>query len=171
VRIPGFDLGNSPFEYEPSIVDGKDVIFTTTNGTRALNRCEAARRILIGAFINMSALSRELANSSGDVLLCCAGNAGQLTAEDILFAGSIVEELTARDPLTFDCDIGAELSREFMRQRSKSESAWNAAMRSSRGGANLMSLGYEQDIERSITRDVFDIVPVWDAKERVLVAP
>src|SRR4051812_42560200 len=36
VPIPGFDLGNSPAEYTSERVAGKTVIFTTTNGTRAL---------------------------------------------------------------------------------------------------------------------------------------
>ena len=41
--IAGFDLGNSPSEYRPETVGGRTVVFTTTNGTRAMNRCRAAR--------------------------------------------------------------------------------------------------------------------------------
>ncbi len=170
VKIPGFDLGNSPFEYTPEIVRGKDVIFTTTNGTRALNRCLVARQILIGAFVNITAVARLLRTSPDDVLLVCAGTAGQLTAEDILFAGSLVEILMADTDQPFETDLGAELSRDFTRQRNKNDPTWQSAMRSSRGGANLMSLGYERDIARSVTRDVFDVVPVWDAAAGKLVA-
>src|SRR5438132_10850132 len=54
-QIPDFDLGNSPAEYTPERVAGKTVVFTTTNGTRAMLRCEAARRVLIAAFTNLSA--------------------------------------------------------------------------------------------------------------------
>src|SRR5262245_39532454 len=50
VLIPGFDLGNSPAEYTAAKVAGKTVVFTTTNGTRALQRCKMAERVLIGAF-------------------------------------------------------------------------------------------------------------------------
>ncbi len=35
VKIAGFDLGNSPFEYTSDVVHGKDIVFTTTNGTKA----------------------------------------------------------------------------------------------------------------------------------------
>ncbi len=170
VKIPGFELGNSPFEYTPEIVRDKEVIFTTTNGTRALNRCLAARRIVIGAFVNISAVARSLQSSNDDVLLVCAGTAGRLTAEDILFAGSLVESLTEPADQPFATDLGAELARDFTRQRSKSNDAWQSAMQASRGGANLMALGYERDIERSITRDVFEVVPVWDRESGVLVA-
>ena len=34
--IEGFDLGNSPDEYEPARVAGKTIVLTTTNGTRAM---------------------------------------------------------------------------------------------------------------------------------------
>ena len=37
--IAGFDLGNSPAEYRPDTVGGRTIVFTTTNGTRAMNRC------------------------------------------------------------------------------------------------------------------------------------
>jgi 2-phosphosulfolactate phosphatase len=73
--IPGFGLGNSPREYTRQRVGGKTVVFTTTNGTRALLRCKAARRVLIGAFVNHSAICRELADEA-DFALLCAGTDG-----------------------------------------------------------------------------------------------
>src|SRR5438132_9688378 len=54
VRIEGFDLGNSPGEYRPDTVGGRTVVFTTTNGTRAMLGCRSARRVLIGSFVNFS---------------------------------------------------------------------------------------------------------------------
>ena len=36
VRIEGFDLGNSPSSYTPETVRGKTLLFSTTNGTRAI---------------------------------------------------------------------------------------------------------------------------------------
>src|SRR4051812_24899969 len=50
--IEGFELGNSPAEYTAARVAGKAVIFTTTNGARALFHCHHAQRVLIGAFAN-----------------------------------------------------------------------------------------------------------------------
>ena len=46
--IEGFDLGNSPSEYTPETVGGKTVIFTTTNGTRAMLRCQKAAQVSLG---------------------------------------------------------------------------------------------------------------------------
>src|SRR5262245_50233233 len=55
-KIPGFDLGNSPSEYTTEVVRGRKVIITTTNGTRALHHARLARRILVSAFTNLSAV-------------------------------------------------------------------------------------------------------------------
>ena len=86
-RIEGFDLGNSPTEYTAEAVGGKSVVFTTTNGTRAMQLCRSANRVLIGAFTNFSAVCRELEREE-HVDILCAGTDGQITREDVLFAGS-----------------------------------------------------------------------------------
>ena len=43
--LPGFDFGNSPAEYEPNRVAGKTIVFTTTNGTKAMTRCMGSARM------------------------------------------------------------------------------------------------------------------------------
>ncbi len=58
--IEGFDLGNSPEEYTPVRVRGKTIIFTTTNGTRALLHAKKAKQILLGAFVNASVVVERL---------------------------------------------------------------------------------------------------------------
>src|SRR5205823_10380648 len=85
--IPGFDVGNSPAEYTRQRVGGKTVVFTTTNGTRAMQRCKFASRVLLGAFVNFSAVCRELAVVD-HVALVCAGTDGHVTREDTLLAGA-----------------------------------------------------------------------------------
>src|SRR5215831_15928716 len=44
--ITGFDLGNSPREFTPRKCKGATLVFTTTNGTRALLRAAEAERAL-----------------------------------------------------------------------------------------------------------------------------
>src|SRR3954469_23642043 len=82
-QIPGFDLGNSPAEYSRERVAGKTVVFTTTNGTRAMQRCKSASRVLLGAFVNFSAVCRELSGVE-QIALVCAGTDGHVTREDTL---------------------------------------------------------------------------------------
>lgn len=94
--IDGFDLDNSPLSYRSGTVAGRTIAFTTTNGTRALLRCSQAQAVYIGAFANLSAIVEELLRGDRDVHLVCAGTDGQLTAEDILFAGALADELLTR---------------------------------------------------------------------------
>lgn len=53
----GFDFGNSPPELAVADVAGRDLIFATTNGTRALRACLGGRAILAGAFRNADAVT------------------------------------------------------------------------------------------------------------------
>src|SRR5262249_38742437 len=105
-RIDGFDLGNSPLEYTRDRLNGKTLVFTTTNGTRAMLHSRQAARILIGAFVNLSALCREL-ESADAVDIVCAGTDRQITREDVLFAGAVGDELGRSRPR--ECNDQAEL--------------------------------------------------------------
>ena len=53
LRIEGFDLGNSPAEYTAATVGGRPVLFTTTNGTRALDRVDGAEKVMIGGICEL----------------------------------------------------------------------------------------------------------------------
>lgn len=91
--VPGFDLGNSPFEYAPDVVGGRTLAFASTNGSRAMLALERCDRVLLGAFVNANALLRalEAARVPGvapsGVVICCAGSLGRFSHEDAAFAG------------------------------------------------------------------------------------
>lgn len=55
---PGFDFGNSPVEMAAADLSGREVIFCTTNGTRALHACAGAGAILAGSLRNAQAVCR-----------------------------------------------------------------------------------------------------------------
>jgi len=168
--IPGFDLGNSPRDYTPARVGGKSVVFTTTNGTRAMLRCKEARRVLIGAFVNLSAICRELIDTTSVVLLC-AGTDGHVTREDTLFAGAVVTELASggRQPpeaigvviLNDQAEIAADAWRSCVRDLTGANPL-GQALRASRGGRNLIETGQENDIDLAAQIDKFDLVPELD---------
>ena len=60
--IEGFHLGNSPREFTPEAVKGKSIIFLTTNGTSAVVRGKHARNLVMGGFVNLSAIVGFLAD-------------------------------------------------------------------------------------------------------------
>jgi 2-phosphosulfolactate phosphatase len=93
-KIEGYDLGPYPKEYAPEVVEGKDVIFVTTNGTRAISGASSAKKLLIGCLRNAPAVARYLeASRTESVYVVCAGSAGRFTVEDFLGASAILSRL------------------------------------------------------------------------------
>src|SRR4051812_18616041 len=91
-KIPGFDVGNSPSEYTPEVVGGKRVFITTTNGTRAMYHARTARRVVLGCFLNLSAVVASIKDEPR-VDILCAGTDGGETGEDILAVGGVAHTL------------------------------------------------------------------------------
>lgn len=164
LRIEGFQLGNSPAEYDERTVRDRSVIFTTTNGTRAMMRCKLAKRVLIAAFVNLSAVCREL-TSEREIEIVCAGTDGHVTREDTLLAGAIVDELSRLTDLPLktndQADIAADAWRAAVGQMTGS-SLLGQALRASRGGRNLIEIGHENDIDLAAEMDRFDLVAELD---------
>jgi 2-phosphosulfolactate phosphatase len=161
VRIAGFDLSNTPMEYTSDVVAGKTILFTTTNGTEALHRSQEAERVLIGAFVNLSAVVACLSAEDRPIHLVCAGTNGAVSGEDVLFAGAVVAGVFEnRENLVLGND-SARLALDFWRANSQNDANFRQAMRDSQGGRNLQKLGLTADIERAGERDLFDFVPVW----------
>jgi 2-phosphosulfolactate phosphatase len=91
VAIPGFDLGNSPREFTEPL--GETLVFTTTNGTRAiLTAAASAETVLVGSLLNLEAVAAA-AQDGGDVEVVCAGLQGRFTIDDAYCAGRIAELL------------------------------------------------------------------------------
>jgi 2-phosphosulfolactate phosphatase len=110
-RIEGYDLGPFPEEYAPGVVEDKDVIFVTTNGTRAIADAAPAQRVLLGSLRNAPAVARFLEGSKTDsIYLICAGSAGRFTVEDFLGAATM---LSYMDVEGWHLNDGAWLALDF----------------------------------------------------------
>ncbi len=97
-RIDGFDLGNSPVEVTSDRVDGRELVFTTTNGTLAVEAVKHIPTILLAALVNRGASCHYMRETTaGDIVIVCAGTDGQVTWEDVLTAGAILDQLLAQD--------------------------------------------------------------------------
>lgn len=88
------DFGNSPFDYVPEKVAGKDVVFTTTNGTRAITIAQSAFRVVTGAFINLQAVADYCVEHGRDVVVLCSGWQDKVNIEDTLFGGALTAVLS-----------------------------------------------------------------------------
>jgi len=109
--IPGYDRGPLPEEYPPEAVAGRDVIFVTTNGTRAIAGAASANTILVGCLRNAPAIARYLEDSGTEsAYLVCAGSKGRFNTEDFLGAATI---LSYMDPDGWRLDDAATMALEF----------------------------------------------------------
>lgn len=166
VLIPGFDLDNNPLAYTADRVSGKSIVFTTTNGTMACLRAAQASRILIGAFVNLSAVVSELEHETRPIHLLCAGTRGKITTEDVLAAGAVAVRLGNAwgiAPETF-ADDQVQIAAALYQQNSGSMDSIVEKVGSGYGGRNCRRLGFENQIRRAGTIDLFDFVPEYDTQ-------
>ena len=128
-RIEGYDHGPFPDEYAPETVAGKDVIFVTTNGTRAIADAAPAARVLLGCLRNAPAVARHLEESGTDsIYLVCAGAAGRFAIEDFLGAAKTLSHMNTEG---WHKNDGAWLALDFMQRY---EDKKLEALKQSRGG-------------------------------------
>lgn len=103
-KVDFADFGNSPFEFTSEKVKGKELIFTTTNGTQAVEAAKKTDEIIIGAFSNIDAISIYCTNSDKNIFILCSGWNNKFCTEDSLFAGAMVEKLLKTGKYNFISD-------------------------------------------------------------------
>ncbi|MCE9555325.1 MAG: 2-phosphosulfolactate phosphatase [Planctomycetes bacterium] len=167
--IEGFHLANSPQEYSSDRVAGRTIVFTTTNGTRAVQQCRLAGRVLFGAFVNLSALCDDLRKDDAPLHLLCAGTQDRITREDALLAGAVAARLLDDDAdltLNDEASLISAAWRDF-EQSCLGGRADAAALADtlchSRGGRNAMATGNQTDIVAAARIDASPVVPELDA--------
>ncbi|MEP6663740.1 MAG: 2-phosphosulfolactate phosphatase [Verrucomicrobiota bacterium] len=150
-----FDLGNSPREFTAVKVRGKSIAMTTTNGTRALQSCAGAKRILIGSFLNLNALAENLRQENpSHLILVCAGTFEETAYEDTLAAGVLVDLLSQEMKVNFS--DSAHLARQIFQHMGTS---LLEAMQFSRNGRRLLSNpDLRDDVSFCLQRDTLSLV-------------
>ena len=139
-------------------------MFTTTNGTRAMHRSRLADRVLVGAFVNLSAVVRDVSNDSQPVHIVCAGTRGKISAEDCLCAGVLVQRLQNKNAVPpWRLNDEAQLAVKFAANRATDQRSLLESVRNSHGGRNLTALGFDADVECAVEMDRFDLAPEFDA--------
>ena len=103
-RVDFADFGNSPFEYTAAKVSGKEVVFTTTNGTRAIEAAKQCKHLFIGAFSNIDRLAHTCLESGERIVVLCAGWNNKVNIEDTLFGGAFAEKLAEKAEVVIASD-------------------------------------------------------------------
>ena len=164
-KVDGFDLGNSPFEYMTPLLKGKKIAFTTTNGTKAILKSIGATDIVIGSFLNLSAVVDYLRKVSNNVLIVCSGWKGKVNLEDTVFAGALVENL--KDDFEHACDAPMIAQRLYIDARSNLKEF----LKNSSHIKRLKRLNIEKDIDFCLTEDQYDVVPIIRESRITVIKP
>lgn len=98
------DFGNSAFEFMQDEVKNKTLVFSTTNGTVAVETAKAMGTVLIGAFSNISPLAKWIAAKDRQVIILCSGWKNTFCLEDTIFAGALTEKLLEIGQYRINCD-------------------------------------------------------------------
>lgn len=148
VRIPGFDLGNSPTEFVEPI--GDTVVLTTTNGTRALvTAASRSTHVLAGSLLNLGAVVEAARQLREDVVVVCAGVQGEPTIDDVYCAGRIAG-LLGGDP-----SDGARLAIRVAESYRDAVEGLSA----SQSARNLVAASLDSDIAYCARESALQVVP------------
>ena len=158
VKVQGFDLGNSPSEYEDELMlKDKILVFSSTNGTPAIKKCEDSACTFIASFLNARAVVKMALYEGNDIDIVCAGSRGKLSTDDIVCAGYIIKTIKEMNKgiETDDfCEIAVKLYEDC-------EDDIFGFCKDSKQIATLISLGFESDIISCFERDTYEIVPKY----------
>jgi len=151
-KVNGFDLGNSPYSFMEERVAGKEIAFTTTNGTAAINKSKEADLVIIGSFLNLTTVVNFIRSEQKDVVIVCAGWKGKFNLEDTLYAGAIVAGLSG-----FEIYDDAALAARHLYLKAKDD--LYSFLENSSHFNRLKKLKIKRDIEFCLTPDQYSILP------------
>lgn len=154
--LPGFDGGNSPNDWPAEKVAGRQVVFTTTNGTQAIQRVLEVKHLVLAALINASAVARYLQSLHCPVLVVASGAKEHLALEDVLAAGAIARHWP-RHCRTDAAELATALFQE-------NQDHLESTLRLAAHGQDLLQMGLDDDLRTAAQLDVVETVPVMSAE-------
>ena len=161
-QIEGFDIGNSPSAIKDFEASEDTLILTTTNGTRILEKMNS--KVLVGSMVNAESVGKksiQLATDHIDVVM--AGVKGEFAIEDYLAAGEILYWISEN---LEECELSEYAQTAILATRDY-ELATEAFL-NSRTAKRLTELGYREDIELSVMRNITDNVAIYQDNELTL---
>jgi len=158
-KIEGFALGNSPFEYSRDIVEGKTIVFYTTNGTRSIAKAKYSENLYTCSFLNISAIAKHLITLNTDVEIVCSGRNNYFSIEDSVCAGMLISKISKVKEDSFLNDSGAAVLTLY----EKYGANLMKMMRESDHGKILLENGFEADLEYCSSIDILDDIPSYSS--------
>lgn len=156
--IPGFQLGNSPLEYTEEKVRGKVIVFSSTNGARALATARMARELAVCSFLNIAAVRQFLAERPRDFTIICSGTNGGFSLEDAVCAGMLIDAVVTADGGGVQLSDGALAARTLYTSLGKKP---DHVLRLSEHGRLLIDLGFNDDLAYCASVNSVPVLPLF----------
>lgn len=155
VKVKGMDVDNSPLSFLDKKYKNQKLAISTTNGTKAVDMSLDAKEIIIGAFVNLSAVAHYIKQSNLDILLVCAGWKGKMSTEDFMYAGAIVSLLSDEVVLTDSSEIA-------LNYYEKNKECCQEKLNTCEHANRLKKLNKQRDMDFCIQKDLYNIVPKYN---------
>ena len=160
-KVEDCDLGNSPLDCTPAVVQGRRLFISTTNGTRALQRIQKAKVVLTAALINRQAVVQHLMTHQPDTLwIVGSGWQGSYSLEDTVCAGAIalylLTELTWSAPIS---EVNDEVHAAIALYRQWQEQLLELMQQASHG-KRLLGLNCYEDLKYCAQLDILNVLPI-----------
>ncbi|HHU97337.1 MAG: 2-phosphosulfolactate phosphatase [Bacteroidota bacterium] len=159
------DFGNSPFDYTREKVAGKEVVFTTTNGTQAIDAAKSAKQLFVGTFSNLEALIQKSVEVGERVVILCAGWNNRANVEDTLFGGRFAEKLSEKTTVTLKSDA-VKMALELWQSAKENPLEY---LKSTEHYYRLIANGVKSDAEYCLKENSASVVPVYDKKTKKII--
>lgn len=160
-KVEGFDMGNSPFDCTPEKVSGKRIFISTTNGTRALERVQAAATVLTAALINRKSVVQFLLNKQPETIwIVGSGWEGGYSLEDTVCAGAIAQSLLAESGIPASDFAGNDEVFAAIALYLHWQDRLHELLERASHGQRLLRLGVIEDLKYCAQTDTLDVLPV-----------
>ncbi|MEH2444683.1 MAG: 2-phosphosulfolactate phosphatase family protein [Nostoc sp.] len=160
-KVPGFELGNSPLDCTPELVQGRRLFISTTNGTRALQRVQDSPNLLAAALINRAAVVQFLKRKQPEtVWIVGSGWEGSFSLEDTVCAGAIAHSLLEQTTLSLEELAGNDEVISAIALYSQWQDNLLGLLHQASHGQRLLRLDCQEDLKYCSQTDILDVLPI-----------
>ena len=160
-KVAGCDLGNSPLDCTPEMVNGKRLFMTTTNGTRALQRVQNAPVVITSALVNRQAVVEYLMTKKPEtVWILGSGWEGSYSLEDTVCAGAIANSLITEIVFPVDDVAGNDEVYGAISLYLQWQDQLYQLLNSASHGRRLAGLKCYDDLKYCAQTDKLDVLPI-----------
>lgn len=155
--LPGF-VHPTPLALLAENLEGKSLIYSTTNGTVAVNKSREADHVYAAALLNGEAVVKHIAQQHADetVLIVCSGSADNFNLEDFYGAGYLVS-LFARQGQEHEF-TDAALAAMLLHEKCEA----GECLRRARVGRMMLERRLDREVDFAAQKNLYTVVPKLD---------